>query len=338
MKKVKTYLHLSEWDRCILWKMRGEGKAIRYIARFLQRSASTISKELKRNDPGRKFRQVSSATEIAQSAHCRARERQKTKLKGKRKILREAELMKFIAHALRVDRWSPETISGYIRNNPINGQAISTSTIYRIIKTQRKDLIKYLYLEGKPLRQNVSKRRSALRAPAPTKRHVSQRELEVTRKELGHFELDIIKGIRNTKPAILSIVDRCSRFVWLIKVDNLKSDTVRDALVKWLLSKKIKHTLTFDNGSEFAGWNELEKIFPGVKSYFCTPYAPHEKGSVERSNRNVRIFFPKGTDFTNVTEEDLKWVEQLLRRRPLKMFGFLSPIEFEGALLKKQAA
>ncbi len=142
---------------------------------------------------------------------------------------------------------------------------------------------------------------------------------------------------KGSKTAILSIYDRASRRRWYILVANLEAATVRKALVCFLhsLPAYALKTLTFDRGSEFAEWDMIEKIFPDLKVYFCTAYSPHEKGGVERSNRELRRFYPKGTDFSAVQQDQLADAQEKINNRPMKCLGRESSHDYHSYLLKQ---
>jgi len=124
------------------------------------------------------------------------------------------------------------------------------------------------------------------------------RPIEATNKsDLGHLEGDTIQGRKCTSAAIVSIRDRLSGVHFYERVSNLKADTTLKGMIKLLnrIPPKFRKTLTLDRGSEFAEWTELEKLFPGLKVYFCDPYCPYQKGGNERGNRDFRKYYPKGT-------------------------------------------
>jgi len=176
-------------------------------------------------------------------------------------------------------------------------------------------------------------RRGKVQQAAAEKRHISERcKSANNRQQEGHLEIDSILSKRGSKTAIISIIDRKNRKRWYIFVPNLEATTVRTALVKFLhtLSKKQRRSITLDRGSEFAEWKMLESIFPGLKIYFCTAYSPHEKGSVERSNRDFRRFFPKGTDFSTVSQAEIEQAQIIINNKPMKCLRWKSPNQVYG--------
>ena len=338
MKKKRKALTLEV--RQSIWVMRGAGIEIREIGRRLKLCPSIVSRELKRNAAPKFVSVRLSPLERAKEAHEKARIRRKEKRRGKRKAGPAVKVYEHVASRL-IGKDSPERIAQEW-GKTFPGQTISASTIYRMIKKDWPELKKHLPEHGKPRRAQVMARRGKVQQAAAEKRHISERpEAAHTRVELGHLEVDSILSKRGSKVAIVSVIDRKSRRRWYIYVRNLEAETVRKALVALLHTLKPwqRKSITTDRGSEFAEWPMLEKIFPGLKVYFCTAYSPHEKGSVERSNRDFRAFFPKGTDFALVDISQIQFVENKINSRSMKLFNWKSPnqIEQEEQALVQQA-
>jgi len=320
-----------------IWMMRSQGLGIREIGRQLKISASIVSRELRRNSLPVYIAARLTPLERAKEAHEKAKRRRKEKRRGKRKAKPLMSVIEHIAQKL-MKKWSPEDISDTI-GDFFAGLKLSTTTIYRIIKRDAPDLKKFLPEKGKKRRQRVMDRRGKFQQAAAEKRHISERPVEAEkREELGHLEADMVVSKKGSKAAVLSIYDRASRKRWYISVDNLEAATIRKALVIFLhsLPAHARKTVTFDRGSEFAEWDMIEKIFVDLKAYFCTAYSPHEKGGVERSNRELRRFFPKGTDFSSVSQEQLAEAQELINNRPMKVLGRKSSFDFHNELLKQE--
>lgn len=328
MKESRKALSLQ--DRQNIWMMRAEELEIREIGRRINRCASVVSRELKRNCALIFISARLTPLERANSAHEKATKRCKEKRRGKRKARPAMSVYEHVASKL-IEKDSPERIAQEW-GKTFFGQTLSVSTIYRMIKKDWPELKKHLPEHGKPRRAQVMGRRGKVQQAAAEKRHISERSEEAnTRAELGHLEVDSILSKRGSKAAIVSIIDRKSRRRWYISVRNLEAETVRKALVALLHTLKPwqRKSITTDRGSEFAEWPMLEKIFPDLKVYFCTAYSPHEKGSVERSNRDFRAFFPKGTDFALVDIWQIQFVENKINSRSMKLFNWKSPNQIE---------
>ena len=171
------------------------------------------------------------------------------------------------------------------------------------------------------------------------------------RNEFGHFEADSIEGIR-TRNVIINgngnnnsnndnsnnnkqkrhscltvLVDRKTRLTKIKKTASKTAQATTKSIVTALkpYSNTIK-SITYDNGLEFSQHEEINKIL-NIKSYFCKPYASYEKGTVENINGLIRRFFPKGTDFDTITEEEIQYVEDWINNRPMKVLNYMTPNE-----------
>lgn len=317
---------LSLENRQSLWVMRAGGAKIREIGRHLRISASVVSRELRRNSVSPHVSVKLSPLERGKVAHQKAKYRLQNKKRGKRKARPEVAVYEHVALKLS-EKWSPEAIAN-TWGEYFSGKTISTNTIYRMISKDWPKLKALLPERGKKRRAKVVNRRGKVQQAAADKRHVSERcEAANNRQEEGHLEIDSILSKRGSKAAIISIIDRKTRKRWYLFVPNLEANTVRKALVIFLrtLSAEQRRSITLDRGTEFAEWKMLESIFLGLKVYFCTAYSPHEKGSVERSNRDFRRFFPKKTDFSIVTQQEIDQAQNLINSKPMKCLRWKSP-------------
>lgn len=328
MNKKRKALTLEV--RQSIWMMRSVGYGIREIGRRINVEASIISRELRRNSAPLHVAARLTPMERAEQAHRKAKRRLKAKRRGKRKAKPLMSVYEHVAAKLEA-KWSPEAISN-TWDEFFGGKKISTSTIYRMIMKDWPELKKFLPERGEKRRARVMNRRGKVQKAAAAKRHITERpEAANERKEIGHLEVDSIVSKKGSKAAIVSIIDRKTRRRWYIFVRNLEAETVRKALVIFLHTLKTyqRKSITGDRGSEFAEWPMIEKIFPDLKVYFCTAYSPHEKGSVERSNRDFRAFFPKGSDFAIVETSKIQFAEESINQRPMKLLKWKSPLRVE---------
>ena len=324
MKMKRKSLSLE--NRRSIWVMRASGLGIREIGRRARISSSIVSRELRRNSASPYVSVRMSPVERAKEAHERARYRLKNKRRGKRKARPEVAVYEHIALKLS-EKWSPEVIAN-TWGEYFSGKSISTATIYRMISKDWPKLRELLPERGKKRRAQVMNRRGKVQRAAAEKRPISERSVAADkRREEGHLEIDSILSKRGSKAAIISIIDRKARRRWYLFVPNLEAATARKALVTFLhtLSTQQRRSITLDRGSEFAEWKMLEDIFTGLMVYFCTAYSPHEKGSVERSNRDFRRFFPKGTDFSAVSQQEIDRAQSLINNKPMKCLRWKSP-------------
>ena len=144
------------------------------------------------------------------------------------------------------------------------------------------------------------------------------------RKRMGDWEGDSIEGVRHT-PGLNSLTERKSGLILLSKLKDKTAQATNDAVIRRIQGMPA-HTLTLDNGSENQYWQELEEE-TGIKVYHAHPYSSWERGSNENANGLVRWYFPKGTDFRNVTDEQVAVVEYKLNTRPRKRLGWRTPLE-----------
>ena len=145
-------------------------------------------------------------------------------------------------------------------------------------------------------------------------------------QQIGNFECDTILG-KGNKSAVLTMVDMLSKFVFIRKVDGIKAKSTEEAIVECLQRmKRHIQTLTMDNGREFCNHREFGRVL-NAKTYFTNPHSPWEKGLIENCNLLIRQYFPKGTDFNSVTDEELKFVQDELNNRPRKSLGWRTPKE-----------
>ena len=187
-------------------------------------------------------------------------------------------------------------------------------------------MVKYLHERGKKRRQRITHRRGRFKQAAPIVRTIEERPSDIT---IGDFEGDLVVSKRKGKGGVLSLRNRKTKKHTFISIPDLKAKTVKYCLIIFLmkLGKDLKITLTLDRGSEFAfsELSELERLFPLLKIYYCDAYCPYQKGSVENGHRGFRWFFPKGTDFSLVSQAQITDVENILNNKPMKLHDFKSP-------------
>jgi len=332
---------LSLQERQEIFKLRKLGLGIREIGRKMFRSASTISRELKRSKVG--YRNWSSFQwyERAKLSDDAAKFRRK----GKRHrlcILKSSEINDYVYKSLK-QYWSPEIISCRIGRD-IAGASISHETIYQYIYRHDRSLVPYLVRKGRTRRvRGKCKTRSLREMKAseearPAKRSIATRpEAAEGRREIGHLETDlIVSPTSKSKSALQVTVDRKVRKVILTLIADRKSDTARRALLQKIikLAPEERVTVTADNGPEHADLPKLEKVLANFSTYYCGPYRAWERGTVESINGIIRRWFPKGTDFSQVTQEAVQNVEDWFNNRPMRVLGGLTPNEMHALHVK----
>ncbi|GAA3135641.1 IS30 family transposase [Streptomyces echinatus] len=321
------YLH--EADRVHIADRLRERAGIRAIAAELGRSPSTISREVRRNGTaladGRWHYRPYSAQRRADAR----RPRPKTG-----KIGRNPELHDFIQSHLAL-RWSPEQICHALRRHFLHRPEmhVSHETIYQALYSRgRTDLRRELTGALRTGRARRRPRRLADRRRSRAVKNmvmISQRPAEAAdRAVAGHWEGDLILG-RQKHSAIATLVERSTRYLLLVHLpDGYNSAAVRDALITTVnaLPPQLKRSLTWDQGTEMAAHHGFS-IATNVPVYFCNPGSPWQRGSNENTNGLLRQYFPKGTDLSTHTPEDLQAVAAELNSRPRKTLGWETPAE-----------
>lgn len=301
--------------------------SIRAIAKAVNRSVSTISREIERNRPPNR------KVYTPRLAHERALNHRKNR--GREEQLKNGTLRVYVSEKLKIG-WSPEQIAATAERN--TGTSISHEAIYQYVYAQiyrdgygyvkpgKEDLRPYLARRRKRrTQQGVRKSYRVDKGPLPS---IENRPLEVNeRLKIGHWE-DYCIVSRTNNERLKTINERVSGIIFIKK---LKNGTIQEtnAAVKERLGSipsEFRKTLTRDRGSENLGHEELEESL-GINCYFAHAYSSFERGSNENGNGLIRRFLPKKTDFATVTDEEIRKIEYLLNSRPRKHLGWKTPYE-----------
>jgi transposase, IS30 family len=323
MEKLRRRLTLNE--RIVIQTLLNENKSKSYIAKQLNRNRSTITREV--NNWVRKPSDQYDAT----IADFFAKEEYLNK-RNLDKINTYKRLRAFVYRGL-LSRFSPEQIAGRIKILYPNDSTMSISheAIYQHIYRHRqsklgKKLIKLLPYHHHKRRDKRKFGKNRVRIKDQI--NISQRPKHIEQRlEIGHWEGDLMIGT-GQKSAIGTIVERKTRYTFIVKIENRKSKTVTKAFAKSLnsLHKNIRKSMTYDNGIEMANHKWLTQN-TGMDVYFANPYSSWERGTNENTNGLIRRFFPKGTDFNKVSIEQLKQAQFKLNDRPRKILGYKTPNE-----------
>ncbi|MFF5366710.1 IS30 family transposase [Streptomyces sp. NPDC013187] len=318
--------YLREGERIYIADRLREKATVRAIASELNRSPSTVSREIRRN------RHPANGQYRPFAAQARADARRPRPKAGK--IKQVPGLRAFIQDRLDL-RWSPEQICQALRAQfPDRPEMhVVHETVYQALYVQsrgelRRDLAKALRtgrVRRKPRRQ-AQQRQPRFRDPMVM---ISERPAEAADRTVpGHWEGDLIIG-KDGASAIGTLVERATRYVMLLHLPNGRgTELVRDALVETVqhLPGHLKRSLTWDQGSEMGRHREFT-IATDIPVYFCDPASPWQRGSNENTNGLLGQYFPKGTDLTVHTREDLDAVAAELNGRPRKTLGWETPAE-----------
>jgi IS30 family transposase len=317
-----SYHHLTLDERNVIYRMQWQGYSKAEIARCLARHRSTIGRECRRNLSYEGSYNPSTAQAFA---HCRRRAHLHRPKTGHRR------LMGYVAERLQA-AWSPEQIAGRLSHHApalLEGLTISPTTIYRWIWSdpQRAGRFRpFLRIARNPRRKPYGK--LSRQGQIFGKRSIDERPAEADeRRRLGDWEGDTLVG-KGRKGYLLTCVDRASRYLMARKVKTCAAEPVAESLRQTIrkLPASKRHTLTLDNGREFARPVELERRL-SVQIFFAHPYHAWERGTNENINGLLRQYLPKGSDLSLLTAGELRSYVLALNHRPRKCLGYQSPFE-----------
>ena len=321
------YKHISNTEREEISRCLANNQALVEIARQIGRAPSTISREINRNSGRSGYR--------AFGASKRARTAASSRRTGKSKIAKNKRLQDYILKSLEKE-WSPREISERIQiEYPVDiTMRISHEAIYRYIYVLprgelKQTLIKALRQEHKYRRKRRKGRTEENRGKIANMLSIEERPAEVAdRSVAGHWEGDLILG-KYKRSALGTLVERTTRYTILVPLGNKKDAvTVRREFAKAFqtVPEELKKSMTYDQGKEMSQ-HEQFTIDTGIQVFFAHPGSPWERGTNENTNGLIRQYFPKGTDFTEVSEEEIKVVQRKLNDRPRKALDFYKPDE-----------
>jgi IS30 family transposase len=321
-------LTLAQREEIALGRARGD--SIRIIAAIIGRSPSTVSRELRRNaDRLGRYR----ATTAHALAYHRASRPKPAKLLTNLRLrgMVEADLAK---------KYSPEQIAGRLQvefpDQP--EMQVSTETIYQSLYVQSRGALKQELTRclrtGRAVRRpsrKVGQRKNRI----PNMINISERPAEADDRAVpGHWEGDLIIGRKNLS-AIGTLVERTTNYTMLLHLpDGYTPELVRDALAAKIktLPEVLRASLTWDQGPEMGKWKQVS-VDADIDIFFCDPHAPWQRATNENTNGLLRQYFPKSSDLSAHSADDLDWVAAELNDRPRKRLGFKKPIEQIGPLL-----
>lgn len=311
------YQRLTREERYQIEALLRNGFSQRKIALTLGRSPATISREIRRNK-SQGYR-PNPAHELALQR--RENVHPPVKVHG--------ELAKIVRKLLG-QQWSPEQIAGRFR---LQGIRVSHEAIYQFIYRD--------FYNGGRLYQNLRRRRKYRRS-RKTARNFKNVGIRINRDwieerpkivekrcRLGDFERDTLLG-KSKYPLLLTLVDRLSRLTRIAKMEKFNAELTHKQTLK-LLKNLTVCTITNDNGPEFAEHKATAKVLR-ANIYFNHPYSSWQRGTNENTNGLIRQYYPKGIDFTRISETQIKKVERLLNNRPRKCLGFKTPLEIHSEL------
>lgn len=316
-----SHKQLSSNERVVLDRLLNAKVKQKEMAKILKRSASTISREFQRNlDKNDRYR--------VKIANKKLRNRRKLANQKFKKLTSKSSLKQYVIRKLK-KYWSPQQVAA---KAVLKGYEICHETIYQFVYNERSDLKKYLRAKkGKYRKRHGTIDRERRREEARKRRIDTRPEIVEKRARIGDWEGDTIRG-GDKKSAILTHVDRKSGYLIANRLERAFAEKVRTTTVAEFskLSKNKLHTITYDNGCEFAE-HEATEMWLKIAIYFAYPYHSWERGTNENTNGLLRQFFPKGTDFSKITDFDLQTAVKLINNRPRKRLNYHTPKEvFSG--------
>ena len=343
--KENQYHHLTKDDRAKIQSLIEQkdetGKRLfnnTYIANYIGVHKSTITRELKRikskiNIRSGKIKNKPYNAEDAQNDYNFKRGLSKANY-----ILDDfPKLKKYIEDKIKIDKWAPDAISGYINSHELYKQdgftSISTTTIYRaihygLLKVKKEDTRRMTNFEksGKySTKGNLPENKLSY--------SIELRPKDINNREsFGNWELDtVISTTKGTHKCLMTLTERKTRyeFIGLLEAKTKEEVICKFKKIKDYLKKNIKlinNSITTDNGGEFAGFLEIIKI-TGAKFYFCHPYASCEKGTNEKHNSIIRYFIPKSSLIENYTINEINNIANWMNNYPRKILNYLTPQE-----------
>ena len=345
-KKVRKnqYYHLTKEDRLKIESLASQknanGKRLfsnTYIANYLGVHKSTVSRELRNRKEERMYIRTGKTKTMPYSAEYAQQDAdfKRGLSKGEYKLRKNKILAKFIEDKIKIDKWAPDAIVGYMKVHNYferkGFESITTPTIYNairyhIIDVKLEDTRRMKY---KPEYKYHKSNLSASKADYS----INTRPDEINKRlYFGHFELDTIIGTKKGKhECLMTLTERKTRFEIIFKLKGKTSDEIVSKFNKMKEFMKDKYnkifkSFTTDNGTEFSDFLNIIKDTK-AKIYFCHPYCSGEKGTNEKHNGIIRYFIPKGSLIENYSYKDINKIVEWMNNYPRKILNYKTPLE-----------
>jgi IS30 family transposase len=319
-----SYEQLDLEERCSIARLREGGQSIRQIAAALDRSPSSISRELSRN--------TGSGPRSAPYKPAYAQAQTEARRWGGARLDRDEDLRGQVLDLL-ARGWSPEQIVGRLKREAGGRTVIGVETIYRFIyaqKTRTNDGDWRHYLpRAKARRGWRGKKGGSAALHIKDRVSIAERPDAVgERNQAGHWEADFMLFSRYGQ-SVLVLHERTSRLTLFLKTDNRKAEPTAELLRRLLepLPQALRRTLTFDNGTEFAEHHRLNQAPFGLATFFCDPHSPWQKGGVENAIGRFRRFLPRRTNLDDIDPRQLASAVRAFNHTPRLCLDFRTPAE-----------
>ena len=306
------------WVRYQIYEGVIESRSHREIATLINKHHSAVSREVKRNTGLRGYRPKQAQEKTQQRHQSKPRHR---------KLTHEVQLL--IAENIQYE-WSPDQIQGRLRNEGL--PMVCATTIYGFIKQDKAsggELYKHLR-HRKAYKQRTGS--PDARGQIIGRISIDERPSVVDEKlRIGDWEADTVIG-KGHKGVLVTLAERVSKKTLIAHVPTKHAEIVKDAIIKLLKSEKeYLHTITFDNGKEFANHAQIKKAL-GSDNYFAHPYHSWERGLNENHNGLIRQYLPKAMPLDRVTNQEISYIQDRLNNRPRKTLGYKTPNEVYDAM------
>lgn len=318
------------------------------IARKLERDKTVISREISRNsylkwdERAARYKRVYSAGRAQGDYECRRKNAGR-----KSGISQDKKLKQFIEDKIKIEKWSPEEIAGYIKKKDIKFVIQpSFQEIYYWIERKQLNIKSEELTHKYKLKKKEEKRERAKKGPKHKEKSIHNRPEKVDKnEEFGHWEIDCVEGSKGSKRTYLTILERKTKKYIVISMKEHTNKCVREAINileekyrKYF--KQIFKTMTTDNGSEFLNYDNIEKSkydrrIKRTKVYYTDPYSSWQKGMNENCNGILRRFIPKGTDLNKISEYRLELILDKINGKPRKILDFTSADELFNIEINK---
>ena len=316
-----SYEQLNSFERKAIYYRYNSGESYRSIGRLLNRHHTTIMREVKRNKPPY-------YTYFDESAEDLAVERRKKPRHAKK--LSNKMLYQHVVHKLQ-EGWSPDAIAGRLKKNHPNdkGECVSHETIYQwVIKDYQVGGGLYKALPKRHKKRKKQRKYGDLRGKIKNRVSIHERpNIVEKRSRIGDWEGDLVEGKKGSG-YIITHVDRATKYLMAQKIENKTAELFNKTTISMFItldtSKRL--TLTLDNGKEFSLFSKLEKRL-NMDIYFADPYCSWQRGTNENTNGLIRRYFPKKTDFSTITDNELQEVVNKINSRPRKILDYQTPEE-----------
>jgi len=316
---MEYYTHLTYDERVRVSVMKQSGFGIRQIGRELNRSPSTVSRELKRNEAPPGIYWPDTAAQLSKMRRRRGG-----------KLDHFKALSFFVIEQLTCHLWSPEQIAGYLKYRQKILPYVSHETIYSWIygASQRAEKW-YKYLARHKRKRGLRKSKGTCESRIKDRISIHERPKIIDKnRTFGHWEADLMSCQKNTQ-FMLVLRERLTMYIKSIRLKNKTAEVTHKAIIELMesLPEHARQSITYDNGTEFSFHTKVKEALKGLQTFFCDPYSPWQKGRVENSNGRLRKDFPRKIDLQKLTDDDFNESIGNYNLTPRKGLKWLTPDE-----------